>query len=91
MGIYLNRFWQPDGGGMNKVERTGGPYHPYHPDKLADYELLLNPSCATAVANAQEALARVWTVKSLRILVSMAQKYPRRTIVGRWRLGYFCE
>ena len=59
MGVYLNHFWQPDGGGMNKAERMGGSYHPYLPDTLADYELLLNPSCASAVANAQGALARL--------------------------------
>lgn len=59
MGIYLNRFWQPDGGGMNKAERIGGPYHPYLPDKLTGYDLLLNPSCATAAANAQEALGKL--------------------------------
>ena len=44
---------------MNKAERMGGPYHPYLPDALADYELLLSPSCASAVADAQEALARL--------------------------------
>lgn len=59
MGVYLNCFWQPDSGGMNKAERMGGPYHPYLPDALADYELLLSPSCASAVADAQEALARL--------------------------------
>lgn len=37
----------------------GGPYHPYLPDALADCELLLSPSCASAVADAQEALARL--------------------------------
>lgn len=45
MGVYLNCFWQPDSGGMNKAERMGGPYHPYLPYTLADYELLLSPSC----------------------------------------------
>lgn len=59
MGLYLDRFWQPDGGGMSKAERMGGPYHPYLPDAIADYELLLNPSCAEAVAEAQEALAKL--------------------------------
>mgnify|MGYP000520802666 CR=1 FL=1 len=59
MGVYLNCFWQPDSGGMNKAERMGGPYHPYLPDTLADYELLLSPSCASAVADAQEALAKL--------------------------------
>lgn len=44
---------------MNKAERMGGPYHPYLPDALADCELLLSPSCASAVADAQEALARL--------------------------------
>ncbi|RFT81421.1 Fic family protein [Adlercreutzia equolifaciens] len=59
MGVYLNCFWQLDSGGMNKAERMGGPYHPYLPDTLADYELLLSPSCASAVADAQEALAKL--------------------------------
>lgn len=59
MGIYLDRFWQPDGGGMNKAERMGGPYHPYLPDRLAGYEPLLEPSCARAVADAQEALGKL--------------------------------
>ena len=59
MGVYLNCFWQPDGGGTNKAERMGGSYHPYLPDTLADYELLLSPSCARAVADAQEALAKL--------------------------------
>lgn len=52
MGVYLNCFWQPDGGGTNKAERMGGSYHPYLPDTLADYELLLSPSCARAMADA---------------------------------------
>lgn len=56
MGVYLDRFWQPDGGGMNKAERMGGPYHPYLPDTLREYEPMLSPSCARAVASAQEAL-----------------------------------
>lgn len=59
MGVYLDRFWQPDGGGMNKTERMGGAYYPYLPDTLADYELLLEPSCARAVSDAQEALGRL--------------------------------
>lgn len=59
MGVYLKRFWQPDSGGMNKAERMGGPYYPYLPDKLANYEPLLDPSCTKAVANAQEALGKL--------------------------------
>ena len=59
MGSYLTRFWQPDGHGMNKVERTGGAYHPYSPDTIADFEMLLSPSCSDAVARAQEALRRL--------------------------------
>lgn len=56
MGIYLDRFWVSDATGMNKAERMGGIYHPYVPDKLTHFELLFEPSCAVAVANAQEAL-----------------------------------
>ena len=59
MGSYLTRFWQPDGYGMNKVERMGGTYHPYSPDSIADYEMMLSPSCSDAVARAQEALRRL--------------------------------
>ena len=59
MGRYLTRFWQPDGYGMNKAERMGGTYHPYSPDTIADYETMLSPSCADAVARAQEALGRL--------------------------------
>ena len=59
MGVYLNRYWQSDGEGMNKAERMGGLYRPYLPDTLADYELLLSPSCASAVADAQEALGKL--------------------------------
>ena len=59
MGSYLTRYWQPDGHGMNKVERMGGTYHPYLPDTIADYEMMLFPSCADAVARAQEALRRL--------------------------------
>ncbi|MBQ9068886.1 MAG: hypothetical protein IJ131_07480, partial [Eggerthellaceae bacterium] len=56
MGTYLDRYWVSDASGMNKAERMGGAYHPYVPDKLADFELLLEPASAAAVANAQEAL-----------------------------------
>ena len=59
MGSYLTRFWQPDGHGMNKAERMGGMYHPYSPDTIADHETMLSPSCADAVARAQEALGRL--------------------------------
>lgn len=59
MGVYLNRYWQSDGEDMNKAERMGGLYRPYLPDTLADYELLLSPSCASAVADAQEALGKL--------------------------------
>ena len=59
MGCYLTRFWQPDGYGMNKTERMGGTYHPYSPDTIADYEMMLSPSCSDAVARAQEALRRL--------------------------------
>ena len=59
MGSYLTRFWQSDGHGMNKAERMGGTYHPYSPDTIADYEMMLSPSCSDAVARAQEALRRL--------------------------------
>lgn len=59
MGCYLTRYWMPDGYGMNKAERMGGAYYPYVPDTLSDYEFLLEPSCAEAVARAHEALRRI--------------------------------
>ncbi len=57
MGTYLDRYWQPDGSGMNKRERMGGAYHPYSPDRLANAPQSLEASCARAVADAQQALS----------------------------------
>ena len=59
LGSCLTRFWQPDGHGINKIERMGGAYHPYSPDTIADLEPMLSPSRSDAVARAQEALRRL--------------------------------
>ena len=59
MGTYLTRYWTPDGYGMNKVERMGGAYHPYMPDRLVGFEPAFSPSCVDAVARATEALVRL--------------------------------
>lgn len=59
MGSYLKRFWEPDGGGTNKAERMGGVYTPYLPDKLEGFDLSLDASCSSAVADAQQALAQL--------------------------------
>lgn len=86
MGVYLNRFWQPDGGGMNKTERMGGPYHPYLPDTLADYELLLSPSCAEAVAEAQEALGKLELSRPLIDTEPLARMMLRAEAVSSSRI-----
>ena len=59
MGTYLTRYWTPDGYGMNKVERMGGAYHPYMPDRLVGFESAFSPSCVDAIARATEALVRL--------------------------------
>ncbi|MBQ6454504.1 MAG: Fic family protein [Eggerthellaceae bacterium] len=56
MGSYVERYWVSDASGMNKTERLGGAYYPYVPDTISDFELLMEPACATAVARAQEVL-----------------------------------
>lgn len=86
MGIYLDRFWQPDGGGMNKAERMGGPYHPYLPDMLAGYEPKLSPSCAKAVADAQEALGKLELSGSLVDTEPLARMMLRAEAVSSSRI-----
>ena len=44
---------------MSKRERMGGAYHPYLPDRLVGFDLSLEPSCAKAVSDAQQALAQL--------------------------------
>lgn len=86
MGVYLNRFWQPDGGGMNKAERMGGPYHPYLPDALANYEPKLNPSCAKAIADAQEALGKLEASGSLVDTEPLARMMLRAEAISSSRI-----
>ena len=49
MGSYVERYWFSDSAGMNKAERMGGAYRLYVPDMLEGFELLMEPSCASAV------------------------------------------
>ena len=86
MGVYLDRFWQPDGGGMNKAERMGGPYHPYLPDMLSSYEPMLSPSCTRAVANAQEALRMLEYSGSLIDTEPLARMMLRAEAVSSSRI-----
>ncbi len=86
MGIYLDRFWQPDGSGMNKAERMGGPYHPYLPDTLADYEPMLTPSCAKAITDAQEALSKLELSGSLVDTEPLARMLLRAEAVSSSRI-----
>ena len=86
MGTYLDRFWQPDGGGMNKAERMGGPYRPYLPDMLAGYEPMLSPSCAKAVADAQEAIGRLELSGSLTDTEPLARMMLRAEAVSSSRI-----
>lgn len=86
MGIYLDRFWLPDGGGMNKAERMGGTYHPYLPDTLAAYEPKLSPSCMKAVADAQEALGKLELSGSLVDTEPLARMMLRAEAVSSSRI-----
>ncbi len=78
---------------MNKVERMGGTYHPYSPDTIADYEMMLSPSCSDAVARAQEALRRldaggtlVDTEPLTRLLLrAETVSFSRIFSISRWR------
>ena len=86
MGSYLTRFWQPDGHGMNKVERMGGTYYPYSPDTIADYEMMLSASCSGAVARAQEALRRLDATGTLVDTEPLARLLLRAEAVSSSRI-----
>lgn len=86
MGVYLTRYWQPDGGGMNKAERMGGPYHPYRPDALAGFEPMFSSSCVGALARAQDALARLDVSGSLTDTEPLARMLLRAEAVSSSRI-----
>lgn len=86
MGSYAKRFWQADGRGMNKAERMGGGYRPYVPDPIAGYQAMLAPSCAAAVANAQEALSRLEGAGSLTDTEPLARMLLRAEAVSSTRI-----
>jgi len=86
MGRYVKRYWVPDSSGMNKAERLGGVYHPYIPDKLEEYEVLMEPSCATAVARAQEALFDLERTGSLTDTEPLARLLLRAEAVSSSRI-----
>lgn len=86
MGRYLKRYWQPDGGGMNKAERMGGPYRPYSPDRLAGFELAMEPSCVRAVADAELALERLASIGNLTDTEPLARLLLRAEAVSSSRI-----
>ena len=86
MGRYVKRYWVPDSSGMNKAKRLGGVYHPYIPDKLEEYEVLMEPSCATAVAHAQEALVDLVRTGSLTDTEPLARLLLRAEAVSSSRI-----
>ena len=86
MGSYVDRFWISDASGMNKVERLGGSYHPYVPDELVGFELLMEPSCAAAVAQAQEALRSLNASGSLTDTEPLARLLLRAEAVSSSRI-----
>ena len=86
MGSYVKRYWEPDASGMNKAERMGGVYHPYIPDTLTGYELLMEPSCAAAVAHAQEALADLERAGTLTDTEPLARLLLRAEAVSSSRI-----
>ncbi len=86
MGTYLDRFWQPDGGGMTKTERMGGPYHPYSPDVLSALDISLSPSCANAVATAQQSLSQLDKYGTLTDTEPLARLLLRAEAVSSSRI-----
>ena len=86
MGSYVERYWVPDASGMNKAERQGGAYYPYKPDTIADFELLMEPACAGAVARAQEALGALEGLGSLTDTEPLARLLLRAEAVSSSRI-----
>lgn len=71
---------------MNKTERLGGTYYPYVPDMLCEFELSLNPTCANAVAQAQQALSDLNTQGSLTDTEPLARLLLRAEAVSSSRI-----
>lgn len=86
MGSYVDRFWISDTSGMNKAERLGGPYHPYVPDVLSDFDLLMEPSCVAAVSRAQEVLRSLDAAGSLTDTEPLARLLLRAEAVSSSRI-----
>ena len=86
MGNYVERYWVSDSAGMNKAERMGGAYRPYVPDMLEGFELLMEPSCASAVARAQEALRTLENAGSLTDTEPLARLLLRAEAVSSSRI-----
>ncbi|HAM14793.1 MAG TPA: Fic family protein [Eggerthellaceae bacterium] len=86
MGNYVDRYWVSDAAGMNKAERMGGPYRPYVPDMLSGFELLMEPSCAAAVARASEELSELERAGSLTDTEPLARLLLRAEAVSSSRI-----
>ena len=86
MGSYVERYWVSDSAGMNKAERLGGAYRPYVPDMLEGFELMMEPSCASAVARAQEALRSLENAGSLTDTEPLARLLLRAEAVSSSRI-----
>ena len=86
MGSYVERYWVSDASGMNKAERMGGAYRPYVPDMLEGFELMMEPSCAAAVARASEALRALQDAGSLTDTEPLARLLLRAEAVSSSRI-----
>ena len=86
MGRYVERFWVSDASGMNKAERMGGAYRSYTPDELNGFELMMEPSCAAAVARAGEALRSLEGAGSLTDTEPLARLLLRAEAVSSSRI-----
>ena len=86
MGSYVERYWVSDVSGMNKAERMGGRYSPYVPDALKGFELMMEPSCASAVTRASEALRSLQGAGSLTDTEPLARLLLRAEAVSSSRI-----
>ena len=86
MGRYVERFWVSDSSGMNKAERVGGAYRPYVPDLIGSYKLMMEPSCASAVTHASEALRSLQNEGSLTDTEPLARLLLRAEAVSSSRI-----
>ncbi len=86
MGSYVERYWISDASGMNKAERMGGAYRPYLPDMISGFDLMMEPTCASAVARAQEALRSLEKAGSLTDTEPLARLLLRAEAVSSSRI-----